>query len=146
MYPLGGVGHQDHPQPRRNPTGWRGLGVPLGTDWSKATPEREAAITVRHVLTMASGLNDSLVYINASMKRGGQARDIIVDARGLGLSQPEAVRALARIQGIARGRLDRIPSRFSLGSPLNGMKSSSCPPREATSVCDSFLLTRLCSQ
>ena len=46
--------------------------------------------------------------INASMKRGGQAREIIVDARGSGLAQPEAIRALARIQGITRGRLDRI--------------------------------------
>ena len=33
---------------------------------------------------------------------------LIVDARGSGLAQPEAIRALARIQGITRGRLDRI--------------------------------------
>ena len=46
--------------------------------------------------------------MNASMKRGGQARDIIVDARGSGLAQTEAIRALARIHGITRGRLDRI--------------------------------------
>jgi len=60
--------------------------------------------------SLAPGATSGTVrnVINASMKRGGQARDIIVDARGSGLSQPEAVRALARIQGITRGRLDRI--------------------------------------
>jgi hypothetical protein len=30
MHHLGGVCHQDHPQPRRNPAGWRGMVVPLG--------------------------------------------------------------------------------------------------------------------
>ena len=30
MHPLGGVCHQDHPQPRRSPAGWRGMAVPLG--------------------------------------------------------------------------------------------------------------------
>lgn len=60
--------------------------------------------------SLAPGATSGTVrnVINASMKRGGQARDIIVDARGSGLSQAEAVRALARIRGIARGRIDRI--------------------------------------
>ena len=31
------------------------------------------------------------------------------------------------------------------GSVLNGMKSSSCPPREAIFVCDCVLLTKLYS-
>src|SRR5262249_43615011 len=34
----------------------------VGPGWSKATPEQESVITVRHLLTMSSGLNDSLVY------------------------------------------------------------------------------------
>lgn len=34
----------------------------LGKGWSKATPEQEVAITVRHLLTMSSGLKDSLEY------------------------------------------------------------------------------------
>jgi len=34
----------------------------LGAGWSKATREQEAAITVHHLLTMTSGLDDSLEY------------------------------------------------------------------------------------
>ncbi len=30
----------------------------LGTGWSKATPEQEKAITIRHLITMTSGLSD----------------------------------------------------------------------------------------
>jgi CubicO group peptidase (beta-lactamase class C family) len=35
----------------------------LGAGWSKAEPAAEAAITVRHLMTMTSGLNDSLAYL-----------------------------------------------------------------------------------
>ncbi len=38
----------------------------LGKGWSKATPEQEAAITVRHLLTMSSGLKESLEYETAA--------------------------------------------------------------------------------
>jgi len=38
------------------------VSVYLGPGWSKATPEQESVITVRHLLTMSSGLTDSLVY------------------------------------------------------------------------------------
>lgn len=34
----------------------------LGAGWTRATPEQERAITVRHVVTMRSGLDDSLAY------------------------------------------------------------------------------------
>ena len=34
----------------------------LGAGWTKATREQEAAITVRHLLTMTSGLDDGLAY------------------------------------------------------------------------------------
>jgi CubicO group peptidase (beta-lactamase class C family) len=34
----------------------------LGDGWSKAQPEKEALITVRHLLTMTSGLNDQWEY------------------------------------------------------------------------------------
>ena len=36
--------------------------VYLGKGWSKATPEQEAAITVRHLLAMSSGLDNELRY------------------------------------------------------------------------------------
>jgi CubicO group peptidase (beta-lactamase class C family) len=34
----------------------------LGKGWSKAAPEEEAKITIRHLLTMTSGLNDRLEF------------------------------------------------------------------------------------
>ncbi len=34
----------------------------LGAGWSKASPEQEQAITVRHLLTMTSGLKDDLTF------------------------------------------------------------------------------------
>lgn len=34
----------------------------LGAGWSKGTPEQEGAITVRHLLTMTSGLDEQLNY------------------------------------------------------------------------------------
>jgi hypothetical protein len=46
--------------------------------------------------------------VNQSIKRGGQARDIIIDARGTGMTEGEAERGLARVSGIARERLDTV--------------------------------------
>jgi CubicO group peptidase (beta-lactamase class C family) len=41
----------------------------LGTGWSKATPAQEKAITVRHLLTMTSGLKDDLTFEAAAGTR-----------------------------------------------------------------------------
>jgi RHS repeat-associated protein len=46
--------------------------------------------------------------IRDSLSRGGQARDIIYDSRGSGLTQSKANRAFARVSGIAEGRLDSL--------------------------------------
>jgi len=35
----------------------------IGNGWSNATPEKEESITVRHLMTMTSGLNESLNYM-----------------------------------------------------------------------------------
>lgn len=43
--------------------------------------------------------------VNESISGIGQARRIIIDARGTGMSEAEAMRALARVGGIARGKL-----------------------------------------
>ena len=60
--------------------------------------------------SLAPGANNGTVKnaINASIKRGGQARNFVIDARGSGLTHREAERALNRIQGIARGKIARI--------------------------------------
>ena len=41
----------------------------LGAGWSKASPEQEKAITVRHLLTMTSGLKDDLTFEAAAGTR-----------------------------------------------------------------------------
>jgi hypothetical protein len=46
--------------------------------------------------------------VNDSIKGGGQARNIIIDARGSGLTLAEAQRGLLRARGIAKGKLDSI--------------------------------------
>jgi len=46
--------------------------------------------------------------VNQSIKGGGQARDIIIDARGSGLTHTEAERGLSRVAGITRGKLDNV--------------------------------------
>jgi hypothetical protein len=46
--------------------------------------------------------------INQSIKGGGQARDIIIDARGSGLTPTEAECGLERVAGITRGKLDSV--------------------------------------
>lgn len=41
----------------------------LGTGWSKTSPEQEQAITVRHLVTMTSGLKDDLTFEAAAGTR-----------------------------------------------------------------------------
>ena len=60
--------------------------------------------------TLDPGATSSRIknVVNSSIKRGGQARNIVIDARGSGLSQADAVRGLSRAAGISRGKLDNI--------------------------------------
>ncbi len=46
--------------------------------------------------------------INNSIRQGGQARHIIIDARGSGLTEIEAHRGLARAKKITRGLVDAV--------------------------------------
>ncbi len=46
--------------------------------------------------------------INNSIRRGGQARDIVIDARNSGLTQAEAHRGLTRARKITRGKIDSV--------------------------------------
>ncbi|MBO1352185.1 MAG: hypothetical protein EBE86_034685 [Hormoscilla sp. GUM202] len=46
--------------------------------------------------------------INNSIRRGGQARDIIIDSRGSGLTETEAMTGLQRAKNITRGKIDSI--------------------------------------
>jgi hypothetical protein len=46
--------------------------------------------------------------VNESIRGMGQARDVIVDARGSGLNVAEAERGLSRVGGIARGKIDSV--------------------------------------
>ena len=46
--------------------------------------------------------------VQESISRGGQARNIIFDARGSGLTEAEAERSFRRIAGIANGKIDSV--------------------------------------
>jgi hypothetical protein len=46
--------------------------------------------------------------VGQSISGTGQARDIVIDARGSGLDPAEAERGLARVGGIAGGKLDSV--------------------------------------
>jgi len=46
--------------------------------------------------------------VNDSIRRGGQARYIVIDARATGLGRTEAQRGIFRALGVARGLLDRV--------------------------------------
>jgi hypothetical protein len=56
------------------------------------------------------GATDSTVKntVNDSVRRGGQARNIVIDARDSGLSEEAARKGLARAGGITRGRVDSV--------------------------------------
>ena len=46
--------------------------------------------------------------ISASLKGGGQARRMVIDARASGLSESEALRGLDRAFGVAKNKLDQV--------------------------------------
>lgn len=60
--------------------------------------------------TLESGATSNTVknVINNSIKKGGQARHIIIDARSSGLTTEEARAGLKRAMGISRGKIDQI--------------------------------------
>jgi hypothetical protein len=60
--------------------------------------------------TLAPGATSSTIrnVVNNSIRRGGQARNIVIDARGSGLSEADALEGATRALGISRGRIDNI--------------------------------------
>jgi len=59
--------------------------------------------------------------VDKSLKGTGQAREIILDARGTGMSVAEAQRGIAQALGIGRGKLDRVTvigDNFFIGNGL----------------------------
>lgn len=79
-----------------------------------AMPGRSADANVNGARTefksLGPGADSSTIRndVNASIRRGGQARNIVIDARGSGLTVDEARRGLARIGGFEDGRLDNV--------------------------------------
>lgn len=60
--------------------------------------------------TLKPGATSSTVrnVINNSIRRGGQAREVIIDARGSGLDAAAARAGIERAMGVSRGLIDRI--------------------------------------
>jgi hypothetical protein len=56
------------------------------------------------------GLNSKIIkgIVNDSIRGPAQARNVIIDARGTGCPQEEAIRGIRRAMGISRGKVDRI--------------------------------------
>ena len=62
------------------------------------------------VKTLSEGSASATIRntVNNSIRRGGQARAIVIDARGSGLMRAGAQTGIDRALGIARGKVDRI--------------------------------------
>ncbi|NJO14489.1 MAG: hypothetical protein HC877_01700 [Thioploca sp.] len=60
--------------------------------------------------TLDPGATPSTVknVVNNSIRRGGQARQIIIDARGSGLTREEALAGIRKAMGISRGKIDQL--------------------------------------
>jgi hypothetical protein len=77
--------------------------------------QRSADAEVDGILTEFKTLDPSWAtnasiknVINKSIRHQGQARHIIIDARGTHLSESDAHRGLARARNITRGKLDTV--------------------------------------
>jgi CubicO group peptidase (beta-lactamase class C family) len=107
----------------------------LGAGWTKAAPEQERAITVRHLVTMTSGLTDDLTFEAPAGSRwrynsAAYARTIKVVAAAAGKSPNELTGAwlTARI-GMGHSRWVERP-----GTGRNAVPNAlGSPPPRATS-------------
>jgi len=66
----------------------------LGVGWSKAKPQQEAAISIRHLITMTSGLNDKLEFVAPAGTKwkyntSAYAQSLKVIASASGKSSPD---------------------------------------------------------
>jgi hypothetical protein len=59
-------------------------------------------------LEPGAGPNTVKNSVNNSIRRGGQAREIVIDARGSGLTKEAAEQGAAKALGISRGKLDGL--------------------------------------
>ena len=95
----------------------------LGAGWSKATPEQEAAITVRHVLGMTSGL------ATRRQLRGAAGHQVALQHADLRQERPdrgEGERPIRR--GVHQAVAHRSASACATASGRRGLGSTS-PPR-----------------
>ncbi len=76
----------------------------------KRTADAEVDGVESEFKSLAPGAKNSTVRnsINDSIRRGGQARNMVIDARGSGLTEVEAQRGLARARNITRGKIDSV--------------------------------------
>lgn len=73
-------------------------------------PDAEVDGITTEFKSLEPGATSSTVknQINNSIRRGGQARNIIIDARGSGLTDAEARAGLQRAKNITRGKVDSV--------------------------------------
>lgn len=67
--------------------------------------------SVRHEFkSLDPGADSSTIRndVNNALRSTGQARNVIINARGSGLTIADAQRGVARVRGISRGKLDTL--------------------------------------
>ena len=77
---------------------------------TKRVPDASVDGVPTEFKTLKPGARDGTVknVISDSIKDGGQARDIVIDARGSGLTEEQALQGLKRAKGITRGLIDSV--------------------------------------
>jgi RHS repeat-associated protein len=84
--------------------------VPLATTAGQRSADALVNGIKTEFKTLQKGATSSTLRnsVNASIKGGGQARNIIINARDSGLTEAEATRGLSRVGGFAAGKVDSV--------------------------------------
>jgi RHS repeat-associated protein len=83
---------------------------PVARSNTKRTPDVKVDGVLTELKALDPGAKNNSVRntVRRSMRNGGQARNMVIDARSSGLTEQNAWRGLAQVRGLYRGRLDSI--------------------------------------
>lgn len=84
---------------------WKELKGPVGRQGDRII---DGIKTEYKTLDLGATQNTVKNVVNNSIRKGGQARQIIIDARGSGLTREEAITGIEKAMGISRGKIDQL--------------------------------------